>query len=147
MPEMSDLYINVCLKVSGKNLKAERTNSVIDYHTSHLRELKIKEQREDGKEFKAWVTDVSEFQHELLSKDVLICSRRVRFEVRDPLPHGDNRANYVQAKIHKALMDLKVHHNPDSRDEIIIETTNTHISGNTRSGRWPKDRRFAGAGF
>ena len=144
MPQMSDLYIFVLLRVTGKNLKAEETNTIIDYHTSRLRELKIVEERKDGKIFKAWVTNIDEFNHELLDKNTLICSRRVRFEIRDPLPHPDNNDHSVRVKIHKALTDLRIHHNPDSIGEIIIETVSTHVPGNMKEGRWPKDR-FAGA--
>lgn len=146
MPEMSDFYINICLRISGNNLEAKKTNSVIDDYNTQLENLKIEEVREDGKKFKCWVVGVDEFRHELLSKDVLICSRRVRFEVRSPYPHPDNHMNGIQAKIHKYLMDLRIHHEPNTRDEIIIQTTGTHIAGNTRTGRWPRDR-FDGAGF
>lgn len=138
MNQMSELYINICLKVSGKNLEAKKVNPIIDYHTSCLKELKIAEQKENGKFFKAWVVGCDEFNHELLDKNTLICSRRIRFEIRDPYPHGDNHMNFVHAKVHKGLMDLRIHHAPDSRDEILIETINTHIAGNSRSGRWPR---------
>lgn len=135
-PEMADFYINVCLRVTnrGKNLKAKVVNPVIQQFNEQLEELRIEEQREDGKTFKFWVVDVGEFKHESLSKDVLICSRRVRFEVRDPLPHGDNRADFIHAKIHKALMGLNA-----ECDGVLVETTGTHISGNSRTGRWPMD--------
>lgn len=134
MSTMSDFYINICLRVTGKNLLSEKANPLIGQYNDWLKELRVEEQREDGKIFKFWAINVDEYKHELLSKDVLICSRRVRFEVRDPLPHGDNRANFIQAKIHKKLMELKV-----ESDEIVIETIGTHITGNSRTGRWPKD--------
>lgn len=141
MPEMSDLYIFVCLRVTGKNLEAETTNRVIDQYNERLRECKIEEQREDGKVFKAWVSNIDEFNHELISKDVLICSRRVRFEVRDPFFQDyDNRLNSIQAKIHKALMALKARSGVPYTEEIVIETMATHITGNMREGRWPRDQ-------
>jgi len=140
MPVMSDLYINVCLRVTGKKLQAKSTNSAIDTYNSHLKNLKIEEERKDGKIFKFWVTGIDEFRHELLSEDVLICSRRVRFEVRDPLPHHmDNRQDFIQARIHKTLMEIKVRSESPHDKEIVAETIGTHISGNTRSGRWPRD--------
>lgn len=147
MPVMSDLYINICLRVSGKNLEAESTNPVIEQYNSRLKELKIEEQREDGKVFKFWVVGIDEYKHEILSKDIVICSRRVRFEIRDPLPHHmDNRQNFIQARIHKALMGIKAKSEVPYDKEIVIETMGTHISGNTRSGRWPREV-FDQAGF
>lgn len=138
--EMSDLYIFVCLRVTGKSLEAKATNRVIEQYNSRLRELKIKEQRADGKVFKAWVSDVDEFRHELLNRNMLLCSRKVRFEIRDPLPHShNNHMHFIQVKIHKALMGLTVKNGTPYNEDILIETTGTHILGNTRTGRWPSD--------
>lgn len=134
MPEMLDLYINVCLKVTGRDLEAETANPIINQYNRKLRDCRLEEKRDDGKFFKCWVVDIDDFKHELLAKDVLICSRRVRFEIRDPYPHEDNRMNYVQAKVHKLLMGLKV----GDSGKIVAETMGTNISGNTRTGRWPR---------
>ena len=140
MEEMADLYIHVLLRATGKNLEAKAVNRVIHEYNEKLKELRIEEQREDGKIFKFWVSDVDEYRHELLSKDVLICSRKVKLEIRDPLPHGfNNYAHSIQVRIHKALMAIKVESSQAEKENgnIVVETTGTHISGNNRTGRWP----------
>ncbi len=140
MEEMADIYIFVLLRATGKNLEAKVVNRVIDEYNEKLKGLRIKEQRGDGKIFKFWVSDVDEYKHELLSKDVLICSRKVKLEIRDPLPHGfNNYAHSIGAKIHKALMELKVESWQKGDESIVVETIGTHISGNDRTGRWPRD--------
>lgn len=140
MEEMADLYIHVLLRATGKNLKAEVVNRVIHEYNEKLRNLRVEEERRDGKIFKFWVSDVDEYKHELLSKDVLICSRKVKVEIRDPLPHGfNNYAHSIQVRIHKALMELKVESWQKGDESIVVETIGTHISGNDRTGRWPRD--------
>ena len=141
----SEQYIEVCLKVTGRNLDAKFVNPIIRRYNSILSECLIEEE-ENGKIFKAWVADVSDFKHELLDKNVLVCSRQVKFEIRDSFIQGGDRTHQAQVKLHDVLMGIKIDDNPSCSGNIIIETTNTHISGNMREGRWPRDQ-FDGVRF
>lgn len=138
MNEMSDLYIYVLLRATGKKLEPKAVNRVIDEYNEKLKNLRVEERREDGKIFKFWAIEIDEFKHELLSKDVLICSRKVKFEVRDPAPHTHNNyAHFVRAKIHKALKELRVESFQKEDESIVVETIETYAEGCDRTGRWP----------
>jgi hypothetical protein len=140
MNEMSDFYIHVLLRATGKNLKAEVVNRVISEYNEKLRNLRVEEERKDGKIFKFWVQDVDDYKHELLSEDMLICSRKIKFEVRDPLPHSfNNYSHFVRARIHKALKELRVESFQSNKESIVVETIETYAEGCDRTGRWPRD--------
>ena len=58
---------------------------------------------------------------------------------------GNNYNHLIGVQIHKALMGLRVEHFQAERESITVETIETHISGNERTGRWPMtdvDRAF-----
>ena len=140
MPMMSDLYINLLCKITGNDLKAENTNSVIRFQKEKLKELRHEEQHEDGI-FKFWIQNIDEFNYDFVTKDELIFSRRIKFEIRDALYQQDGRQHHVQSKIHKALMGIRIDHLVNTKGEIRIETLTTHIEGNSRSSayKWPLD--------
>jgi hypothetical protein len=140
MEEMSDLYIHVLLRATGKNLKAEVVNKVINEYNKKLKNLRVEEQREDGKTFKFWASEIDDYKHELLSEDMLICSRKVKVEIRNPQPHTHNNySHFIGVRIHEALMKLKVESFQSDRESIVVETTGTYIEGCDRTGRWPRD--------
>ena len=146
MPEMSEKYLEVLLQVSGKNLIAEKVNPLICQYDKKLKNLKVEEQRSDGKVFKAAVCNVDNRQHELLDKNNLICSRQIKWNIFDPYPHNANNSeHFIHVRLHKRLMEITVKIET-SEGEIIVQTTDTHVFGNSRNKRWPRDR-FAGAGF
>jgi len=146
MPEMSEKYLEVLLQVSGKNLIAEKVNPLICQYDEKLKNLKVEEQRSDGKVFKAAVCNVDDRQHELLDKDTLICSRKIKFNIFNPYPHSTNNAeHHIYVCLHKALMELAVKRETP-KEKIIVHTLDTHADGDFKKGRWPRDR-FDGAGF
>ena len=146
MAEMSEKYLEVLLQVSGKNLVAEKVNPLICQYDEKLKNLKVEEQRSDGKIFRASVCDIDNRNHELLNKDTLICSRQIKWNIFNPFPHNaNNYEHYIHVMLHKKLMDIKIE-DIETRDDraITIRTIDSHVAGNFRKGRWPKDR-FAGA--
>ena len=58
MPELSELYMFVCLRVKGKNLDARKVNPLLVQYNTLLEQLKIEEKRDDGKTFKAGVQHI-----------------------------------------------------------------------------------------
>jgi hypothetical protein len=57
----------------------------------------------------------------------------------------NNAEHYIYVKLHRALMEITVKlDTPEG--EIVVRTRDTHVFGNSRNKRWPRDR-FAGAGF
>lgn len=146
MPELSEKYLEVLLQVSGKNLVAKSTNPLIRMYDEKLKNLKIKEVRSDGKIFRASVCDIDNRNHELLNKNTLICSRQIKFNIHNPFPHStNNQEHMIYVCLHRVLMGIKVEDvgTPDNGG-ITIRTVDSHVAGNSRKGRWPKDR-FAGA--
>lgn len=144
MPEMSEKYLQVLLQVSGKNLVAKSTNPLIRMYDEKLKNLKIEEVRSDGKIFRASVCDIDNRNHELLNKDTLICSRQIKFNVYNPFPHdANNGEHFIHVRLHKKLMGIVVEDAGTPFDGgIIIRTIDTHVAGNSRKNRWPKDRNF-----
>ena len=145
MPEMSEKYVDVLLQVSGKNLDAKIINPLLIQYDDLLKDCKISEERSDGKIFKASVNVVDDRQHELLDKNTLILSRKVKFNIHNPLPHSMNNAeHYIYVKLHRALMEITVKlDTPEG--EIVVRTRDTHVFGNSRNKRWPMsevDRAF-----
>lgn len=141
MPELSELYMFVCMRVRGKNLDAREVNPLLREYNTLLRQLKVEEQRNDGKIFKAWVQEIDEFEHQILDKETLLCSIQVRWNIFDPLPHGaNNYAHSICVKLHEALMAIVVDNGKTNSKKIVIKTMDTHIPGNTRTGRWPREK-------
>lgn len=146
--ELSDMYMFVCLRVKGRNLDARTVNPLLVEYNTLLREMKIEEKRDDGKIFKARVQSLDEYQHEILDKDTLLCSRQIRWNVIDPIynPYSPssprpNSAHNIHARLHEAVMKIRVQEGKYSK-KIVIETVNTHVPGNTRTGRWPEEPLF-----
>lgn len=140
MTGMSEQYVFILLRVTGKNLDAREVNPLLNKYNQLVENCRIEEQRTDGKIFKVWVDHIDEFQHELLDRNTLICSRQVKLEIRDPLPHTANNPQHsTQVKIHEALMKIKV-----ETEKIFIETTETRFPNDFKKGRWPIDKN-AGA--
>ena len=142
---LSDLYMFVCLRVKGRKLDARTVNPLLVEYNKLLRETKIEEKRDDGKTFKAGVQSIDEYQHEVLDKDTLLCSRQIRWNVIDPKydPYSPssprpNSAHNIHARLHEAVMKIRVQEGKYSK-KIVIETVGTHIPGNTRTGRWPRE--------
>ena len=147
MPEMSEKYLEVLLQVSGKNLDAKVINPLLMQYDDLLKNCKISEQRSDGKTFTARVDHIDDRQHELLDKNTLICSRKIKWNIHDPYPHShNNHAHFIHVLLHKRLMEIKVESQSPHCGEVMVQTVDTHTPGGSRSKRWPRDR-FAGAGF
>jgi len=141
-PEMSELYIYVLLKArtTGKILKPEIVNRSLTQYNEKLKNLRVEEERRDGKTFKFWVSEIDEFRHESLNEKTLICSRKVKVEIRDPLPHTfNNYSHFIGVRIHRALMGIEVENFQAEKEKITIETIETYIEGCDRTGRWPRD--------
>lgn len=145
MPEeMSELYIYVLLKArtTGKILKPKIVNHSLNEYNAQLKNLRVEEARRDGKTFKFWVTEIDEKRHEALDEKTLICSRKVKLEIRNPLPHSaDNYNHRIGVRIHHHLMQLRVEHFQAEKEKIVVETISTHIGEGERTGRWPHDQR------
>lgn len=142
MPEMSEQYVFILLRVTGKSLDAREVNPLLEKYNKLLEEVRIEELRDDGKKFMVWVSNIDEFQHEILDKNTLICSRQVKLEIRDPLPHSaNNAAHFTQVKINEALMKVKL-----ETGRINIETIETRFPNDFKKGKWPRDKN-AGAGI
>jgi hypothetical protein len=140
MPEMLEQYVFVCLRVTGKKLDAREVNPLLEKYNKLLEEVRIEERRNDGKKFMVWASNIDEFQHELIDRNTLICSRQIKFEIRDPLPRSaNNAAHHTQVKINEALMKIKV-----ETGRIAIETTETRFPNDFKKGRWPMEKN-AGA--
>lgn len=140
MSEMSEKYLEVLLKVSGKNLVAGSTNPLIRQFDERLKNLSIEEERSDGKIFRASVCDVDNRLHELIDKNTLILSRQVKFDVYNPYPHNTNNAEHsIHVRLHRALMKLKVETEGSYAEEkITVEATDSHVAGGFKKGRWPR---------
>jgi len=145
MPEMSEKYLEVLLQVSGKDLDARIVNPLLKEYDDLLKECRIAEERNDGKIFTASVNIIDDRKHELLDKDTLICSRKIKFNIFNPYPHTANNAeHYIYALIHRALMELAVKHETP-KEKIVIRTIDTSGTGDFKKGRWPMsevDRAF-----
>jgi len=145
MPEMSEKYLEILLQVSGRNLDARVINPLLVQYDDLLQNLKISEQRADGKIFTASVNTVDDRKHELLDKNTLICSRRIKFNIHNPYPHSHNNLEHsIHVLLHKAVMKIEVKLDT-SEGEIIVRTIDTHTSGGSRNKRWPMsevDRAF-----
>jgi hypothetical protein len=143
--EMSEQYVFILLRVTGKNLDAREVNPLLKHYNELLRQCKIEEQRADGKKFMVWVDNIDEFQHEILDKNTLICSRQIKFEIRDPFPHSSNNYGHdTHVRIHEALMKIRVENEKTYSQRIIIETVETRFPYDFKKGRWPIDKN-AGA--
>lgn len=144
MPELSEKYLEVLVEIKGKNLQAKAVNPLIQIYDERLKSLKIREVRSDGKIFRASVCDIDNRNHELLNKDTLICSRQIKFNIFNPFPHSANNGDHlIHARLHKKLMEITVEDAGTPIDAgMTIRTTDTHVAGNFRKGRWPKDRNF-----
>lgn len=145
MPEMSERYLEVLLQVSGKDLDARIVNPLLQKYDYALKELKVVEERRDGKAFTASVDHIDDRKHELLDKNTLILSRKIKFNIHNPYPHGqDNVEHKIYVSLHKKVMQLAVKHETD-KEKIVIRTVDTNTDGGFKRGRWPMveaDRMF-----
>jgi len=142
MPELSEKYLEVLIQVKGKNLRPASTNVVIDHYDEELKNLKISEERSDGKLFKASVNVVDERKHELVDKNTLLLSRQIKFNVFNPSPrNANNGAHYIYVKLHQALMSIVIKEVTPDCDEIVIRTIDSSQSGDYKKRKWPQDRR------
>ena len=142
MPEMSEKYLEVLLQVSGKKIEPITTNRVIGRYDEKLKNLKIEEQRSDGKIFKASVCVVDERKHELIDKNTLLLSRQIKFNIFDPYPHNaNNSAHYIYVQLHRALMGIIVKEETSDYGEIVIRTIDSSQRGDYKKGKWPRDQR------
>lgn len=144
---LSDFYMSIALRVEGKNLDPRATNPLLVRYNELLRKTKIEERRADGKTIKAWIQNIDNYQHELVDKDTLLCSRRIRWTILNPISSPYSRsqpqANYLHAlhvKLHQALMKISVEGGKGYYKKIVIQTVNTHVPGDTRTGRWPEEK-------
>jgi len=137
MPEMSEKYLDILVQVKGKNLDARRVNPLLVQYDDLLKNCKISEERSDGKFFTAVVNVVDDRQHELLDKNTLICSRKIKFNIHNPYPRSTNNSeHHIYVCLHKALMELAVKRETP-KEKIIVRTLDTHVAGNFKKGRWP----------
>jgi hypothetical protein len=142
---MSEKYLDVLLQVSGKNLDARIVNPLLGEYDSLLKELKVVEERANGKIFKASVNVIDDRKHELLDKNTLICSRKIKFNICNPYPHTmNNQEHYIYVLLHRAIMQLAVKRETHG-EKIVIRTVDTNADGGFKKGRWPMteaDRAF-----
>lgn len=145
MPELSEKYLDILVQVKGKDLDARRVNPLLREYDNLLKECKISEERSDGKFFKASVNTIDDRKHELLDKNTLICSRKVKFNILNPFPHSQNNAEHkIHVCLHNALMQLAIKRGT-LEEEIVIHTLDTCGTGGFKKGRWPMseaDRMF-----
>lgn len=147
MPELSEKYLEVLLRVSGKNLIPKAINPLIREYDDLLRHVVVEEERKNGKMFRASVCAVDERQHELLDKNTLICSRKIKFNIFDPYPHNANNSeHHIHVRLHQRLMKIEVIRGTSYCGEVTIQTTDTHVAGGSRNKRWPRDK-FDQLGF
>lgn len=145
MPVMSEKYLDVLLQVKGKDLDARVVNPLLRQYDYSLKECKIVEERANGKAFTASVDHIDERKHELLDKNTLILSRKIKFNIHNPYPHGqDNVEHKIYVLLHRAVMEIAVKHET-SEEKIVIRTVDTNADGGFKRGRWPlseTDRAF-----
>jgi len=145
MPEMSEKYLDVLLQVKGKDLDSRAVNPLLRQYDYLLKELKVVEERVNGRAFTASVNVIDERKHELLDKNTLILSRKVKFNIHNPYPHTmNNQEHYIYVRLHKAVMEIAVKHET-SGEKIVIRTVDTNADGGFKRGRWPMaeaDRAF-----
>lgn len=140
MPEMSEKYVDILIKIKGKNLDAKVVNPLIQRFDAELKDLKVKEQRSDGKTFIASVNLIDNRRHELLDKDTLILSRQVKWNIYNPYPHTfDNLEHKIHVCLHQAMMKIEVRKETGHGEEIVIKAIDSHVPGSMREGRWPRD--------
>lgn len=137
MPELSEKYLDILLQIKGKNLDARDVNPLLTEYDNHLENCKISEERSDGKFFTAVVNIIDDRQHELLDKNTLICSRKIKFNIFNPYPHTqNNQEHHIYVLLHRALMQIAVKLET-SEKKIIVRTIDTHSAGDFKKGRWP----------
>jgi len=138
-----ELFMQVAFEVRGKNLDSRQVNPLLEKFREQLKDYRLEE---DG--IKAWPKRVDEFEWELVGTDLLICSQNILWNIYSPRGISGGR---IQIRLLRDMRKMKLEKKEDEEDSenegISIYTTQAVFQGSQRCGRWPKDERFAGAGF
>jgi hypothetical protein len=134
IPPIFEVVMEVCFEVKGKNLDernpecTERVNTFLRKFRRSIEETKIKEDN-----FRANVEFVDEFQHELLSDTLLLCSQQIKWTCYG---RGAEIRNTANAKLGQALKKLEFEEGSYS-SKLAVRVVDFHFSGELRHNRWP----------
>jgi hypothetical protein len=139
IPPAFEVVMELCFEVKGKNLD-ERDPKCVERVNEFLRKLrrKIEEMKIEEPNFMASVQTVDEFEHELLSDTLLICSQQLKWNA---FARGADARNTAYPKICQKLKELEFTEGSYNR-KLSVRVTDFHFPYELRHGKWPNRRIF-----
>ena len=124
-----EFTMDICFSVRGRNLNSKQVNPLLKKFREQLEAFKL---YENG--MKCWVVRVSEFEHEEMNMDYLLCSQQILLRAHD------QRGFSLEAIKPKLLKNMRMQGSSnDEEQSITIQMVDALYMGSSKSCRWPND--------
>lgn len=130
-PKNYEFLMHICFQVRGKNLDSRIANPLLRKFRQQIENYKFEEAG-----IKAWTVRVDEFEADLVSENLAICSQQILWRANDP------RGFSLETIRPKLLRIMLMQRLEDDETNITIQMTDAIFGdkGSKRS-RWPRNEK------